>query len=218
MPLHWLPLLESGLLSIGAHVPGWLVASLVVGALVLVHPSVVTALVRCGARVARRTAPAWRGTWAGGALLFGLYVATWAAYGVAFALFLSGISPIGNASWVELAGINALAFAAGFVAFFAPGGIGVREAALTGLLAPIPGVGARVAIAASSRLWLVLTEVAGGALIVGTGAGRWRAGTTSGSPRTDDALPVHPSRTRIPCARVERSRTTPLYATCRWNC
>jgi hypothetical protein len=59
--------------------------------------------------------------------------------------------------------INALAFTAGFAAFFAPGGVGVREAALVALLGGIvSGTGARLAIAASSRLWLVLTEIVGG--------------------------------------------------------
>ena len=150
------------------HTPVWLVAALVIGALALVHPVVVSTLVRAGARAARRTAPEWHGSWPGGALLLALHVATWAAYGATFALFLSGIVPIGGVSWTHLAGINALAYTAGFLAFFAPAGLGVREAALVGLLVPlVPGLGARVAVAASSRLWLVLTEVAGGALIVG---------------------------------------------------
>jgi phosphatidylserine/phosphatidylglycerophosphate/cardiolipin synthase-like enzyme/uncharacterized membrane protein YbhN (UPF0104 family) len=146
-------------------VPMWLVAIAVVGALALVHPAVLNAIVRRAARAARHPPPEWRGSWAAGAFLLALYVATWAGYGATFGLFLSGVTPVEHATWAALAGVNALAFAAGFVAFFAPGGVGVREAALVGLLAPfVPGISARVAIAAASRLWLVATELATGAL------------------------------------------------------
>ena len=158
-------------------VPSWLAAAAVAGALALVHPVVLNALVGRVSRLARREAPVWRATWAAGATLLLLYMVTWAVYGAAFALFLSALTPTAGVPWVQLAGWNALAFAAGFVAFFAPGGLGVREAALVGLLAGIvPGLRARVALAAASRLWLALTEVAGGALVVVAG----RPGTVPG--------------------------------------
>lgn len=141
----------------------------VAAALLLVRPATIDALVRVAARVARRDAPRWRGTWRDGVLLLALHVATWGAYGAAFALFVSGVAPAAHAPWTTLAAINALAFVAGFVAFFAPGGVGVREAALVGLLAPyVPATGARIAVAAASRLWLMLTEVVGGTLVAAT--------------------------------------------------
>jgi phosphatidylserine/phosphatidylglycerophosphate/cardiolipin synthase-like enzyme/uncharacterized membrane protein YbhN (UPF0104 family) len=152
-------------------VPLWLGVVAVIAALALVHPRVVAAAVRGGARLARRPAPAWEGSWLRGATLLLLYAVTWGIYGAAFALFLSAMGPTATlaptvATWLALAGMNALAFAAGFVAFFAPGGVGVREAALIALLgAIVPGTRARVGIAAASRLWLVLTEIAGGALV-----------------------------------------------------
>jgi phosphatidylserine/phosphatidylglycerophosphate/cardiolipin synthase-like enzyme len=159
--------------SAGPAVSPWLAATGVFGALALVHPRVVNAVVARAARVARLDAPAWEGTWAVGATLLLLSIATWVAYGAAFALFLSSLAPTARVTWLDLAGINALAFTAGFVAFFAPGGIGVREAALVALLGTVvPGTGARFGIAASSRLWLVLTEIVGGMLVVVAGRQR----------------------------------------------
>jgi phosphatidylserine/phosphatidylglycerophosphate/cardiolipin synthase-like enzyme/uncharacterized membrane protein YbhN (UPF0104 family) len=146
--------------------PAWLAASAVAAALVLVHPALVNATVRAGARVARRAAPTWNGSWVTGASLLLLFMATWIVYGAAFALFLSGLVSTAGTPWLQLAGMNALAFAAGFVVFLAPGGVGVREAALVALLAPtVAGSATRIALAATSRLWLVLTEAVGIGLV-----------------------------------------------------
>jgi len=161
--------------SAGVTDSPWLAASAVLGGLTVVHPRLVNTAVGRAARLLRRDAPVWEGTWAVGATLLALSVATWVAYGAAFALFLSSLVPLvptERVTWLALAGINALAFTAGFAAFFAPGGVGVREAALVALLGGIvSGTGARLAIAASSRLWLVLTEIVGGLLVVAVG---WR--------------------------------------------
>lgn len=164
-----------GSASASAHlvVPRWLLATAIAATLALVHPRVVNSIVGAGARLACRTAPTWTGSWLTGATLLVLFVATWTVYGAAFALFLSGLVSTAGTSWQHLAGMNALAFVAGFLAFFAPGGIGVREAALVGLLAPtVSGSATRIALVATSRLWLVLTEAIGVALVTVTVTGR----------------------------------------------
>ncbi|HET6231052.1 MAG TPA: phospholipase D-like domain-containing protein [Longimicrobiaceae bacterium] len=185
-------------------------------ALALVHPAVLNRLVGLAARVARRDAPAWRGRWRDGAGLLALYAATWVGYGAAFSLFVSSIVPVGRGAWPLLAGVNALAFVAGFVAVFAPGGIGVREAALAVLLLPVFPGGVRVLIAGASRLWLVATEVVGGMLVLGISGGSSAAAVLPGAPRgrTDAAhrsrLPDPAARTRPDAAHLRTVRDAPV--------
>jgi len=142
-------------------------------ALLAAHPAVLNRVVRVAARFSRREAPAWRGGWLDGLGLLALYAVTWVGYGAAFSLFVSSIAPVARGAWPLLAGVNALAFVAGFVAVFAPGGIGVREAALAGLLLPVipGGMPVRVVVAAASRLWLVAAELVGGGVMMAVSAG-----------------------------------------------
>ncbi|HET7461774.1 MAG TPA: phosphatidylserine/phosphatidylglycerophosphate/cardiolipin synthase family protein [Longimicrobium sp.] len=151
-------------------------------AVLLVHPAVLNRLVGLAARLARREAPAWRGRWVHGVALLALYATTWAGYGAAFSLFVSSIAPVSRGAWPLLAGVNALAFVAGFVAVFAPGGIGVREAALAGLLLPVFPGGVRVLIAAASRLWLVAAEMVGGVLVLALSGGGAAVAAVHGGP------------------------------------
>jgi uncharacterized membrane protein YbhN (UPF0104 family) len=59
---------------------------------------------------------------------------------------------------------NVAAIAAGFLALFAPGGIGVREGVMIGLLLPYIPVEHAMLLAIVSRLWQVMSDVLGGAL------------------------------------------------------
>ncbi|HET7228614.1 MAG TPA: hypothetical protein VFJ16_01295, partial [Longimicrobium sp.] len=155
----------------GVGLPPLAVAAALPLAVLLVRPAVLNRLVGLAARLARREAPAWRGRWVDGVGLLALYAATWVGYGAAFWLFVSSIAPVSRGAWPLLAGVNALAFVAGFVAVFAPGGIGVREAALASLLLPVFPGGVRVLIAAASRLWLVAAEMIGGVLVLALSGG-----------------------------------------------
>lgn len=82
----------------------------------------------------------------------------WALYGLSFWLFLIGAT--GSAPPpVTAAGIFVAGYLAGFLAFFTPGGLGVREGIYALLLAPyLPGA---VALAAGllSRVWLTALEL-----------------------------------------------------------
>jgi len=167
-------------------------------AALLVHPAVLNRLVGAAARLARREAPRWEGRWRHGALFLALYAATWVGYGAAFSLFVGALAPVSPGGWVGLAGVNALAFVAGFVAVFAPGGVGVREAALALALPPVLPFSVRALIAATSRLWLVGTEVAGGALAYALpGGGAVPAPSRAASSRlAASPLPAAPSPPR----------------------
>jgi len=95
-------------------------------------------------------------------------VASWVLYGVAFAWFARGVSPrvTGNA-WSYIA-VYTGSYLAGYLALFAPGGVGVREAALV-LAMPrfqLATAADAVVIAITSRLWLTVLEILPGLLLL----------------------------------------------------
>jgi uncharacterized membrane protein YbhN (UPF0104 family) len=88
-------------------------------------------------------------------------------YGGAYYLFLSSLTPLSAGYLPRLTGINALSFSVGLVFFPVPGGVGLRELTMTGLLnGYVPAVPAGVAavLSAASRLWSVVAELLGGGL------------------------------------------------------
>lgn len=86
------------------------------------------------------------------------YVACWALYGLAFWLFMRGITPELTVPPLAALGAFALAYQIGYLALFAPGGIGVRELALTAALQPFLGPLAAV-VAVAARLWNMIVEL-----------------------------------------------------------
>lgn len=134
-------------------------ASLGIAAVVMLLPVVAPTLERWTSRLLRREVrwptPSHRE-------LSG-YVATlvvpWIAYGIAFWLF--GLALLGDAAPGVLPASAAFigSYVAGIVAVFAPGGLGVREAALVLLLSPVAGPAPALFLAIASRLWLVALEI-----------------------------------------------------------
>lgn len=127
--------------------------------LVLVHPSIVNAVLRLVPRALHREVLLWDGRWVDGVRLLALSLLSWAAYGVAFSLFVGALTPISLSAVVPLTAVNALSFAAGYVALVAPGGIGVREAAMTMLLAPLLPAAVAAVLAIGARLWSITAEL-----------------------------------------------------------
>jgi hypothetical protein len=95
-----------------------------------------------------------------------LYVPVWAAYGVAFWLTARALFPIPASDLVYYCATFALGWLAGMAAVFAPGGIGVREAVLAGLLAPRIGHTDAIVVAAMSRIFLTGVDLVGGGVAV----------------------------------------------------
>jgi uncharacterized membrane protein YbhN (UPF0104 family) len=141
-------------------------------ALAAIHPRVLNGGLRLVPRALGREVLVWHGSWSGSLGLLGLALFSWILYGFSFYLFLHALTPLPLASIPALTGVNALSFLAGYLVVFAPGGIGVRESAMTLLLTSLlpPGVAAVFAVA--SRLWSIVAEVtlaAAGMLLL-----RWR--------------------------------------------
>ncbi len=83
---------------------------------------------------------------------------SWVAYGVAFWLLARGLFGHTSLSLVSAIGVFAAGYIIGLLALVAPGGVGVREIIFIGLLAPILGSGAAVALGVASRILLTITE------------------------------------------------------------
>ncbi len=123
-------------------------------------------------RLARPTAE-WRPLPGGAAVMAaGANLLAWLVYGLAFWLLAQGLVPESPLGLRASVGVFAAGYIVGFLALFAPGGLGVREAVFVALLAPRMGSGEALALAVGSRLLLTLTEVAAAViastLIVGT--------------------------------------------------
>ena len=86
------------------------------------------------------------------------YCVGWIFYGVALWLFIRSIVPEADIGLVPSVGIFAGSYQIGYLALFAPGGIGPRELVMGQMLLPyLPGVAPMVAIL--SRLWTTVIEI-----------------------------------------------------------
>ena len=86
-----------------------------------------------------------------------LYTLNWALYATAFWLLFIGIA--GWATFLQAGVAFAAAYVGGYVAIFAPAGIGVRELLLTVFLSPILSPDRALAVAIIARLWTTAVEV-----------------------------------------------------------
>jgi uncharacterized membrane protein YbhN (UPF0104 family) len=145
----------------GAHEAAVRVAALVLLVALLAAPFLMRVLSAVASRVLRRpfrlTIPL-RAAWlsvAGCAL-------AWLLYGIAFQLFVRSLLGVAGASWLAYVAAYTLSYLVGYLALFAPGGIGARELTLSYLLVALnlttPAEATVVTVA--SRVWLTLLEIA----------------------------------------------------------
>lgn len=101
-------------------------------------------------------------------LLFLVYLLEWLCIGGILACLWSAVSPggPGGNDVVLLIGVNAIAMIAGFLAFFSPGGLGVREGVMVGLLAGQLGLSGALLLSVVFRGWLILSESLAGLVAV----------------------------------------------------
>jgi len=90
--------------------------------------------------------------------LYLYYTGFWAAFGFVFVVFIASLQTVPLQAVLPLGGSMGLSFALGFVAVFAPGGLGVRESALYFLMLPYLPPSACLLIAIGSRLWIMAGE------------------------------------------------------------
>jgi len=125
----------------------------------LVHPRVINAALGMVPRFLSREVLVWRGNWGQGLLLLALANVSWLLYGAAYTLFVASLAPVGPNAFLPFTAVNALSFMAGYLAVPVPGGVGVRESAMTLLLAPYLPAGVAAIVSIAARLWSIAAEL-----------------------------------------------------------
>jgi hypothetical protein len=92
-------------------------------------------------------------------MAFAANLLAWALYGLALVLLAHGVLPGITLSLPKAIGVFTCSYLAGFIALFAPGGLGPRESVFLLMLAGDIGLKPAVGLALASRLLLTGTEV-----------------------------------------------------------
>ncbi len=140
---------------------GWVLLILPIG-LILLHPRLLNGLLGFMARKGGLDTPPQVSLLPGnvGGMLT-LYTAGAAVVGVAFFFFVNSLYPLPLHLLPALTGIVTLSLIAGFLAPFAPNGLGVREGLLVLLLSRYLPTPVAAVISLASRLWLTVIELIG---------------------------------------------------------
>ena len=110
-------------------------------------------------------------------------VAAWLLYGAAFRFFMVGLLGGAAGGYPEYLAAYTISYLLGYLALFAPAGLGVREGAMVTVLV-YAGLATRpqaALVALASRVWLTLLEVVPGFLFWAQAAIRRRPPTTDPS-------------------------------------
>jgi len=140
----------------------------VVAGAIILYPPVFTVMLNFGLRLAKREQITIKLSFPMAVKLFLVYIVAWIFYGAAFWCLLRGLGIQPESFWRTGASFCA-AYLLGFLALFAPGGLGVREGVVTVLLGSslAPGLPALIAVAA--RLWMTMIELSQLAFAILTG-------------------------------------------------
>jgi len=113
--------------------------------------------------------------------LVAIYALIWATYGLAIVVLSASAGITMPAFWIT-GGLFALSWLIGFIVFFVPGGLGIREGVLVLLLSPVVPNDQAIVVALLARvLWWLTTF-----LIAGIGAvWLWATSQSRGRPATD---------------------------------
>jgi len=144
--------------------------------LAALHPAVFGRLMRVGLRMAGAEEDPPELSFGRTLALVVYRIAGWFVAGYAFMLYTRGVAVDPAGSIGLYAGSFAAASVVGLLVLFVPGGIGVREAALTALLTPALGAGVAGTVGLTSRLWTTGVELALSGIAVALSARRVRPG------------------------------------------
>lgn len=140
-------------------VPPSILVLLVIGILVCLHPAVFGRLSRLALRLLKSEVREVSLPVTAILRVVIHYALTWCLGGIAFAVFVGSITSTEPASISLYIGAFAAASVGGLLVLFAPGGIGVREAILAGVLAPSYSLAVAVAVGVAARLWSTVIEL-----------------------------------------------------------
>jgi hypothetical protein len=141
----------------GAGLVLWLlVAGAVIGVALLLWPPILGQVLR---RVAPGEPVAGELTFRGIVIGVAANTVAWVGYGLAFWFLARGLLPETGLTPRMAIAVFTASYLAGFLALFAPGGIGVREGLFILMLQGPLGISAATALALASRVWLTIAEL-----------------------------------------------------------
>lgn len=147
----------------------WYVPLVAVLGLLVLLPPVLMRVLRGVELAIRRTFRPGSIAWGGMGAAIGWSIVMWALFGIHMWFLGQGLGAEGL-GLLRATGAFALAWVVGFLVIFAPAGVGVREAVLVLVLAPVMSEGDALALAVISRVLLTFVDAAAGG--VGVIAGR----------------------------------------------
>lgn len=103
------------------------------------------------------------------AVALAVSVVQWLMYSFAFFLFCKSIVVMPWSAWMLAMGGFALASVAGYLAPFAPAGLGVREGVLAVVLTAVLPVATATMVVLAARVWMVVVEVGFTLAVMGFG-------------------------------------------------
>lgn len=157
-------------------IPWWVWASVALACAVSLTPPVLGLIGRM--LVGAASAPRFR--WAGSLVMLATMLVVWAAWSSASVLLAGPVGWTTRGAFV-IAVATLLAYSVGLIVIIAPAGLGVREAVLVAMTAPLLGVAPALSLALLSRL-------VGAAADFGTAGVAWLARRRARST----AIPAHP--------------------------
>jgi glycosyltransferase 2 family protein len=148
-----------------------LIAGAVAGVALLLWPAFLRRLLQLAAPDAEA-----RGTPPVAGIAFGIVanLVAWLGYGLALWLLARGLLPSVGLDPALAIAVFTASYLAGFLALFAPGGIGVREGLFILMLQGPLGIAAATALALASRVLLTVTELGAAVLFLVFTQGRAR--------------------------------------------
>lgn len=144
--------------SLTIHHVYWLLLLIPIG-LVSIHPLLFSKLFNFILRKLKRTEIRFDISYSQIVSFIALYMIMWLVCGLAFFLFVNSLYHVGWSKFVGITGTFAIAWVIGFVSFITPAGLGVRELALSVLLANYMPVPMAIVVALVSRIWLTAAEL-----------------------------------------------------------
>lgn len=127
--------------------------------LILMHPRVFQAFIKTVARILKKGYVESSVSYGYLLSLLSLFFVAWVLLGFGFYLMTYAVYPVGLTSFLPLTGVFAISWAAGFLVIVLPGGLGLREAVLSYLLAFFLPVPFAILLSLLSRLWLISGEI-----------------------------------------------------------
>jgi uncharacterized membrane protein YbhN (UPF0104 family) len=164
--------------------PLWPALAATIGAVFAVHPAFLNRLLSFIPRLLKKDVIRWKASWMDGLALLGLAMVSWGFYGVAYHLFMASLADVPWRLLPQMAGVNALSFFIGYASPL-PGGAGLREISMTGLLRPYFSDGVAAVLSIAARLWTIAAELIGGSvavLLVRGGSGVDGSASTDSEP------------------------------------